>query len=155
MEAAQTPAIYWPKLTVDEKAFVAAYTENAYSLAETASALSLPTKQLSSLLNRKDIRCAISEVQTELDSIDFLNDKWVKSQLLRLFPKVMGDEAVPMVNNLGEEYEAKKFMPDIAMRIVEYVAPKTTAGKANGNSTAVQVNIDLGALGIQRVVVDG
>jgi len=152
--AAVEQPIYWPKLLVNEQAFVASYVENGYSLTESAQALSVPVKELKALLNRADVRRAITEVQAELDSIDFLNEKWVKTQLLRLYPKVMGDEPVPMVNNLGEEMEARKFMPDIVMRIMEYVAPKTTAGKGHGNGASVNVQINLGAMGVSSIRAD-
>lgn len=154
-EAVPAPLKCWLALSVSEQAFVAAYVENGYSLAATSEALAVPTSLLQKILNKPDVRRAITEVQAELDSIDFLNEKWVKTQLLRLFPKVMGEEAIPFVNNFGEEVTARKFYPDIAMRVLEYVAPKTVAGKAAGNLTAVQVNIDMGAMGIQRVQVSG
>ena len=147
-EALPVTLIYWPTLAVAEQAFVAAYVENNYSLAETSRALEIGTHTLQKLLNKPVIRRAISEVQNDIDSLDFMNEKWVKAQLLKLFPKVMGEEAVPVVNALGDEMEVRKFMPDIAMRILEYVHPKTTAGKANGNTAAVQVTINMGAMGV-------
>lgn len=148
MEVSPETLIYWPTLAVAEQAFVAAYVENNYSLAETSRALEIGTHTLQKLLNKPVIRRAISEVQNDIDSLDFMNEKWVKAQLLKLFPKVMGEEAVPVVNALGDEMEVRKFMPDIAMRILEYVHPKTTAGKANGNTAAVQVTINMGAMGV-------
>jgi len=147
-EALPVTLIYWPTLAVAEQAFVAAYVENNYSLAETSRALEIGTHTLQKLLNKPAIRRAITEVQNDIDSLDFMNEKWVKTQLLKLFPKVMGEEAVPVVNALGDEMEVRKFMPDIAMRILEYVHPKTTAGKANGNTAAVQVTINMGAMGV-------
>jgi hypothetical protein len=137
-----------------EQAFAAAYVENGYSLVETSVALSIGKDDAKRLLNKPDVRRAITEVQNDVDSIDFMNEKWVKTQLLKLFPKVMGEDTIPMVNMDGEEYEGRKFYPDVSMRILEYVAPKTVAGKAHGNTTSVQVNIDLGAFGIQRVQVN-
>ncbi len=116
--------IHWPALLPDEQAFVAAYVENSYSLLLACGALGKSKVEGERLLKKVGIRRAVAEVQHELDGIDFLNEKWVKAQLLRLFPMVMGDEAVPMVTAMGEEMEVKKFSPDIAMRIIEYVAPK-------------------------------
>ena len=119
----------WQGLSIDEKAFVAAYLENSYSLSDAAEALGETITALRRLLNRSDIRKAITEVQAEQESITFLNEKWVKTQLLKLYPKVIGEEDVPFVNGNGEETNIKRFYPDIAMRILEYVVPKDTKEK--------------------------
>jgi hypothetical protein len=87
------------------------------------------------MLAKPDVKRAIFEVQTQLDDIDFLNEKWVKTQLLRIFPMAMGDEDVPIVTQAGEEMMVKKFYPDIAMRVLEYVAPK-----AQKSTVAVTIN---------------
>lgn len=131
--ADQQTLIYWPALRPDEQAFVAAYVENSYSLSLACEELRLNKGVGSQLLKKVEIRRAVSEVQVILDGIDFLNEKWVKAQLLRIFPMAMGDEPVAMVTQSGEEMEARKFYPDIAMRIVEYVAPKTQKAAVNIN----------------------
>jgi hypothetical protein len=122
---------YWPALSVNEKAVVAAYIENSYSVKETAAALRHGSGEISRMLKSPLVRKAIGEVQRELDGIDFLNERWVKAQLLRLYPMVIGDEPVPTVLNTGEEVEVRKFYPDIAMRVIEYVAPKAQKSTVN------------------------
>jgi len=124
---------YWPALLPDEQAFVAAYVENSYSLPEACAALKIGRNKGAVLLKNVTVRRAIGEVQESLDGIDFLNERWVKAQLLRIFPMAMGDEPVPMVTAQGEEVEARKFHADIAMRIVEYVAPKASKTTVNLN----------------------
>lgn len=118
---------YWPVLSDDEKAFAIAYIDNAYSLAGAARTLGITRTSCDQMFRNQAVKRAISEVQDALDGIDFLNEKWVKAQLLRIFPMAMGDEPVPMVTNTGEEVVACKFYPDIAMRVIEYVAPKKTS----------------------------
>lgn len=115
----------WPKLSKDEQAFVVAYVENGYSVSGAVGDTGLGRSFCDRALRSSNVRQAIAEVQSELGSIDFLNEKWVKAQLLRIFPMAMGDEPVPIVTQAGEEMMARKFYPDIAMRVVEYVAPKT------------------------------
>lgn len=118
---------YWPQLSNDRKAFVVAYIDNAYSVAGAARTLGVSRLSCDQMFRDQTVKRAISEIQDSLDGIDFLNEKWVKAQLLRIFPMVMGEEAVPLVTNTGEEISAHKFYPDIAMRVIEYVAPKKTA----------------------------
>lgn len=134
----QEQLIYWPTLSTDEQAFVAAYVENSYSVKLTADALGWGSARCSALLKRPHVRRAVKEVQESIGEIDFLNESWVKAQLLRLMPMVMGDEPVPMVTSQGDQVEMCTFKPEIAMRIVEYVAPKKTGSQLTIN----QVNVE-------------
>lgn len=118
---------YWPLLSNEEKAFTVAYIDNAYSITGAARDLALSAAQCTKMFRLQTVKRAISEVQDDLDGIDFLNEKWVKAQLVKIFPMVMGEEDIPMITNAGEQVMAKKFYPDIAMRVIEYVAPKKTA----------------------------
>jgi len=126
-EAEAAPLVFWPKLSVAEQAFVTAYVESSYSLREAAESLKMSHGAAAKMLKSQGVRGAIFEVQSELNDLDFLNEKWVKAQLLKLFPMVMGEEPAAFVTNQGEEVAACKFYPDIAMKILDYVAPKKQA----------------------------
>lgn len=131
----------WQTLSTAEQAFVAAYVDNGYSLQETAEALGQSTLVLRKMLAVQNVRKAIAEVQETMDGIDFLNEKWVKAQLLRLFPMVMGEEPIPATDSAGEEVYVRKFFPEVAMKVIEYVAPKAS------KTPAVSININnLGTL---------
>lgn len=121
---AQPTCTYWLGLPQDEKAFVVAYVENAYSVTEAADVLDMPVYVLRKMLAQPAVKKAISEIQEAMGDIDFLNEKWVKAQLLRIFPMVMGEEEVPMVTATGDQVMLKKFVPDVAVKILEYVTPK-------------------------------
>lgn len=121
----------------DERAFVMAYVESGYSLAKTIESLKITRSQGNKFLARTDIRRAVMEVQNDIDSIDFLNEKWVKAQIMRLFPMVMGEEDVPAVDAQGNQVGVKQFFPAIAMKILEYVVPKKSPG--------VAVNVNVGS----------
>lgn len=128
--ADQAQLIYWHALQPAEQAFVAAYIENGYSVHAAAEVLKINNTEAQRMVGRPNVRRAVTEVQATLDGIDFLNEKWVKTQLLRLFPMAMGDEPVPMVTQTGEETRVRKFHGDIAMKILEYVAPKASKSPA-------------------------
>lgn len=142
----------WRKLTDEEKAFAAAYAENGYSVVDASEDSGIPLHICRKMLNSPVVRKAVTEIQEAIGEIEFLNDKWVKEQLLRLYPKLIGEEAVPFIDNQGVQVMAKKFHPEVAMRVLEYVAPKAASGKGGG--VAVQVNIDLGAMGVSKVDVN-
>jgi hypothetical protein len=124
MNQVPSTLVNWQSLSVDDKAFVVSYIDNSYSLDAVSKDIEEHVSVLKKLLSRSDIRKAIAEVQAEQADITFLNEKWVKDQLLKLYPKVIGEEDVPFVNGNGEERLIRRFYPDIAMRIVEYVVPK-------------------------------
>ena len=149
--------IYWPELSVREQAIVAAYVENAYSVGEASEALQCGRGEVAALLRKPNVRRAVAEVQQELDGIDYLNEKWVKAQLLRLYPMVIGDEPVPVVTNTGEQVSVNKFYPDIAMRVIEYVAPKAQKSSVNININNINKLSDeqleeIAAKGMGRIV---
>lgn len=125
--AAQGTATILSNLSEKERCFVAAYIENGYSVAGTAETLGWSRSVCQKMIDRAEIRRAVSVAQDDVDSIDFMNEKWVKAQLMRLFPKVMGEEEIPFVDNMGVQCSVKKFYPDIAMRVLEYVQPKKAA----------------------------
>jgi len=149
--------IYWPALSVNEKAFVAAYVENAYSLPQACEALKMDRGVANRMLRNVTIRKAIGEVQHELDGIDFLNHAWVKAQLLRLFPMAVGDEPVPYITNTGEQAEGCKYDGNLAMKIIEYVAPKAQKSTVDITINNIHKLTDaqleeIAAKGLERVV---
>lgn len=137
MHLVEQPKTAMECLKDDERAFVMAYVEAGYSLAKTIESLKITPGQGNKFLARTDIRRAVMEVQNDIDSIDFLNEKWVKAQILRLFPMVMGDEETPALDSRGEQVFVRQFSPSVAMKILEYVAPKKASG--------VSVTVNTGA----------
>lgn len=123
-EGGKPTLTYWPTLAADEQAFVASYVGNSYNMTATADELEMPIALLRRMLSTPAVKKAVTEVQESMGEIDFLNEKWVKTQLLRIFPMVMGDEEVPMVDSTGCQIMARKFVPDVAVKILEYVSPK-------------------------------
>ena len=148
---------FWPALAVAEKAFVAAYIKNTYSLREACGELGISTVVGKKYLQKNDVSKAIAEVQHDLDNIDYLNERWVKAQLMRLYPMTIGDEPVPIVTNTGEEIMANKFYPEVAMKIIEYVAPKAHRSVVDVSITNITKLSDeqleaIAAKGMGRVV---
>jgi hypothetical protein len=145
---------HWQELPVDCKSFVAAYVESGYSVNDAAQVTGITVAICRKMLQNVTVRNAIAELQEAVGEITFLNELWVKEQLLKIYPKLLGEEAIPMIDNFGGQIEVRKFHPDQALKVLEYIAPKAQPAKTNGG-TNVQVNIDLGAFGINKVEVSG
>lgn len=147
MLPADSPAlVYWPTLSTEEQAFVAAYVENSYSIAEASEELCLTKGALQRMLMKPTVKKAILEVQEATGDIDFLNEKWVRAQLLRIYPMVMGEEDVPMIAPTGEQISGRKFVPEAALKILDYVAPK--------KAPLVQINIE-NQIDLRAAVAEG
>jgi len=142
METSATTHVHWQSLTDEEKAFVAAYVSNAYSVKNAAESIGRDAASCKRYLSDTTIRKAIYELQSELDNLDFLNENWVKTQLLHLYPKVIGEEKVPALDSEGMQIEVNKFYPEVAMKILEYIAPKKKDGE-DDKPTAFNFNISL------------
>ena len=123
-EAEQTTLTCWLGLSLAEKAFVTAYIENSYSLRDAAAELAITPNAAGKYLQQPRIKSAVAEVQSQLSDIDFLNEKYVRAQLLKLYPKFIGEEDVPFITNTGEQGEGRKFYPEAALKVLEYIAPK-------------------------------
>lgn len=121
-----------------ERALVVCYVESGYNLSATARETGVSVTQAKKMMAIPNVRKAVLEVQEDIDSIDFLNEKWVRAQILRLFPMVMGDEETPALDSRGEQIFVRQFSPSVAMKILEYVAPK----KANGVSVTVNTGAE-------------
>lgn len=123
-EAAQGTLTCWSGLSVNKQAFVTAYIENSYSVVDAAGELCITKAQANEYLRDPVVKQAIAEVQAQLHDIDFLNEKYVRAQLLKLYPKFIGEEDVPFITNTGEQGEGRKFFPEAALKVLEYIAPK-------------------------------
>lgn len=121
MSEEQVNLINWQSLSSDEQAFVAAYISCGYSTRNTATELEIEHKLCVDMLNKKHVRAAVAEVQADLDNIEFLNERWVRSQIMRLLPKVLGEEAVPQVDKDGCEIMVRKFFPDVSLNVIKLV----------------------------------
>ena len=139
---------YWQTLSVAEQAFVVAYVENSYSIKEASLELAISYRAAVRMLRQIHVKRAVVEVQEQLYDIDFLNEKYVRAQLLKLYPKLIGEEEIPFVTNLGEQMSGFKFFPEAALKVLEYIAPKKSAPSVVqiSNSSATIPAIDMAAL---------
>lgn len=135
----------WSTLSDEKKAFVVAYLDNGYSVGKASEATRIDLSICKRYLQIPSVRVAIKEIQSEMDDLDFLNEKWVKTQLMMMFPKVIGEEPVPYVNSEGTQIEARRFYPDIAMKIMEYIVPKDSKSNTSGDSNfSINISLDNG-----------
>ncbi len=125
----------WSAFPPEKLAFAIAYVENNYSHVKTADALGLTYRDAYRLEREPLVLACVQDLQSQIEGIDVLNEKWVDAKIREMMPMVMGEIDVPMVDmKSGEQFTAKKFMPEIAARLLELKSPSK-------NSAKVQVNV--------------
>lgn len=147
----------WSSLSPAERAFTAAYVQNSYSLRDAAADLQISQAAARKYLQNPDVMRAVTEVQSQLSDIDFLNEKYVRAQLLKLYPKFIGEEDVPFITNTGEQGGGRKFFPEAALKVLEYIAPKKMTPSITINMGNLQKISDeeLERIAFKGRVIDG
>jgi len=140
----------WPDLDPKRKAFCFYYIEN-YDHRDAAKRAGFSVSTGSKLLRETLVAAFIGACQEKLAERSIINRDFVNVQWLKLLPKIMGEEEVPMVTRDGDFYEAKKFHASEAVRIVGELSKSTNfyAG-GSGGTAAVTVNINLEAMGVDK-----
>lgn len=149
----------WPDLEPRQKAFLANYALS-YNATEAANETPGMSASAGQKLLRNPLALAfLNKIQDVMASRSVITRDFVNMQWLRLLPKVMGDEEVAMVDKEGMEFFAKKFDSQAAAKVVTELSKSTNFyADGSGQSAAVNISIDLGALGIQQdkgVTIDG
>lgn len=131
-----------------KKAFVFKYLES-YELRDAAEAVGVSRETARKWLREPLVSAFLNEWQQEMGQRSVITRDFVNQQWLKLLPKVMGEEAVAMVDKEGSAFEAKEFDAVAVTRVLTELSKSTNFyNEGSGSKAAVTVNIDLSALGI-------
>lgn len=126
----------------------------------TLKNLALRSKQPLAVIQRAFndpiVRALIHDLQTEIAQHKVINASWVEQQVLAIWPQLIGEEEVYLVNKAGEEISARKFHGPEVASILKHFSGNADQKKAGG----VQVSINFGDMGVSpavapSVVIDG
>jgi hypothetical protein len=98
----------WPDLDAQRQLFCMAYME-AYSLSGACSAAKIEPGTGRTWLREPLVLAFIGDLQAHLDSRTVISKDFVHLQWLKVLPKLMGEESVPMIDRAGREYDARRF----------------------------------------------
>lgn len=140
----------WQGLSPVKKAFGVAYFQQGYSVARASAEAGISAAKGYLLERDPEVMAFVQDIQGQMEGIDTLNQQWVDSKIMELMPMVMGEVAVPLVDmKTGEGFEEKKFMPEIAVRLLEMKSPRKELGNAKAKA-GVNIQINFGALGVDQ-----
>ena len=123
-----------------------------------AQELQRPYSEINRIFNDPIVRALIHDLQNELAQHKLINASWVESQVLAIWPQLIGEEDVYLVNKAGEQILARKFHAPEVASILKHFSGNADQKKAGG----VNVQINFGDMGVQSpepvavdVVIDG
>lgn len=126
------------------------------TLKEVAERMRQPVAIIKEAFNDPITRAFIADLQKEFGAHKIVNAAWVESQILRIWPQLVGEEEVYLVNKAGEEIRARKFHGPEVASILKHFSGNADQKKVGG----VQVMINFGDMGVNApekptVVIDG
>jgi hypothetical protein len=132
--------------------FVYKYVET-FDHREAAEAVGLKAGSGIHVLRRPLVAAFLEEVQEVYQSRSLVSADFVRMQMLKLLPMLMGEEEVACVDaKEGVTFMAKKFHSADAVRLVTELGKTTKIYEegSGGEKGAVTVNVNLAALGIEE-----
>jgi len=146
----------WKNLDPEYVTFALCFVNtSSYVSASDAAGISRPRGK--DLLSNPVVRALIADLQKEAHETNIVTEELIRTKLLELLPKLMGEEEIPIVLSNGAMVMERKFFPGEARAALESLGKSIGLGVNEGIKVApVQVNINLDNLVAQpTVTVDG
>ena len=137
-----------------ERAVAIEFATTGHTLKQVASDLQQSLASVKAAFGSPIVRAFIADLQNEIAAHKLVNAAWVEQQILKLWPQLVGEEPVAMINKSGDAFEACKFHgPEISSILKHFGGNKDQ--KAAGG---VQVMINFGDMGVtnpQVQIIEG
>lgn len=131
-------------LTPLERAVAIEFATTGHTLAQVAKDMGQPLGEVRRAFGSPIVRAFIADLQAEIAAHKIVNAAWVEQQVLKLWPQLIGEEEVNLVNKSGEQITAKKFHGPEVASIIKHFSGNGDQKKAGG----VQVVINFGDMGV-------
>ena len=137
-------------LTPLERQFALEFVVTGNTLKAMSEQFEMPLRDITRMYNDPVVRAFIADLQAEVLQHKLINEQWVENQIVSLWPKFIGEEAVNLVNKCGESFAAKKFHSTEVTSLLKHFGGNSDQKKAGG----VMVQINFGAMGVNPPEVD-
>lgn len=131
-----------------KKAFVYKYMTH-YSHREAATEVGFNAGQGFHILREPLVQAFMAYLQQKKENYTLIDSSFIEVQYLRLYGKLLGEEEVDMVDKNGTHFRGKKFHAAEAVSALRDMAKSTKFFKEGSGQGGVNINFDLGALGIK------
>lgn len=144
---ARERAAGYPSLEPYARQVALEFVFSCASIRELAQSLGLTKAEVNTVLFNPLTRAFISDLQEELMQHRIVNEAWVERQVLEQWPKLTGEEEVPVVTPKGDRIMAKKYHAAEVAGIIKHFGGGEERGKVG---KGVTVNLNFGDLGITQ-----
>lgn len=138
-------------LTPLERAVAIEFATTGHTLRQVARDLGQPLGDVRAAFGSPIVRALIHDLQEEVAKHKIINAAWVEQQVLAIWPQLIGEEEVNLVNKAGEQFSAKKFHASEVASLIRHFS----GNKDQKNAGGVQVMINFGDMGVdQKPAID-
>lgn len=134
-------------LTPLEQAVAINFAVTGHTLRQIASDMGQPLGEVKKAFNNPVTRAFITDLQNEIAAHKVINAAWVEQQVLDLWPSLIGEEDVALINKAGEQVFGRKFHGPEVASILKHFSGNADQKKAGG----VQVVINFGDMGVRQL----
>jgi phage terminase small subunit len=120
---ADSKELGYPDLSDAQKQFCMAYVES-YTIKRAAKEAGVSSSKASRWLRDPLVLEFIADLQAVLNNRSVISKDFVTIQWLKLMPKLMGEEEVPMIHK-GIAFEEKKFHSNEAVSLLKEISKAT------------------------------
>jgi hypothetical protein len=132
----------WPDLCPQRQLFCMRYMDS-YNLQEAAKSAIVNPATASMYLREPMVLAFINDLQCHLDGRSIITKDFINLQWLKMLPKLMGEEAIPMVEK-GQEVSVKKFHAAEAVNLIKELGKSIgfyDAAPSDADANAPSLNI--------------
>lgn len=130
------------------------FVTTGHTLKQIASDLKQPVAEVRKAFSNPLTRAFIADLQAEMAQHKIINATWVESQVLAVWPKLLGEEDVEKVNMKGEQVRGRHFHGPEVVAVLKHFSGNADQKAAGG----VKVVINFGDMGVgakPNVVIEG
>jgi len=129
-------------LTPIQRQFALEFVLSGTSLKKIARLMDVPPAFVQRLYNNPIVRAYISDLQKEVAAHKLINDQWVENQIMKIMPKLLGEELVDIVTSKGSHIRKKKFhAPELTSLLKHFGGVQENKGGGGGNGVNIQINL--------------
>jgi len=127
-------------LTPIQRQFALEFVLSGTTLKKIARLMDVPVPFVQRMYNNPVVRAYISDLQKEVAAHRLINDQWVENQIMKVMPKLLGEEPVDIVTPKGQHLRKKKFHGPEVTSILKHFGGVQEQKGTGGNGVNIQIN---------------
>jgi len=127
-------------LTPLQRQFALEFVLSGTTLRKIARLMDIPVPMAQKMYNNPIVRAYISDLQKEVAAHRLINDQWVENQIMKIMPKLLGEEMVDIVTSKGSPIRKRKFHAPELTSILKHFGGAQEQKGTGGPGVNIQIN---------------